>query len=477
MPNNHIMNGNTRRRVLIIAAEFPPVKGIGRMRPLKFCQHLPSFGWDAAVLTLSQGDMEPVDLSTLDEIPEGTPIYRAQLPKPKDRVVQFLKGGKQKPAETLPASSIVAEKSEDACQVPPPKSRLRSMLGSMLGIIDRIAHRYLLIPDDLVLWSGSAVRVGEVAVREFQPDIILATAPYFTDLIVGARLSQKTGIPWVADYRDLWTGDVLREWVPPWRRRLEIMLERHYVSTASSVVTVSEPKTQVVRERMSSLAKERFVTITNGYDPEEFEGVVAEGGESDMVRVVYAGRLFKNRRGYELLEAMGELLREAPEARHRIRFEYYGGVTPEISVRMSELIAEYGLDGIFNFSPDVPYARSKALQKGADVLLLIVDGGATTSGVIPGKLFEYVAAGPPMLCLAAEGATSEIIRRGGLGWVVPPGDILALKTVLQNFVENGTALCSPDTDFIGGFERRKLVQRLAEVLNQVVDEPMQPMQN
>ncbi len=467
------MNGNTRRRVLIVAAEFPPVKGIGRMRPLKFCQHLPTFGWDAAVLTLSQGDMSPVDLNTLDEIPEGTPIYRAKLPKPKDRLVRFLKGGKQKSVDVSPvASSITTENSAGSNQSPSAHGRLRTMLGNMLGVIDRIAHRYLLIPDDLILWSNPAVKVGEAAVRDFQPDVILSTAPYFTGLIVGARLSQKTGVPWVADYRDLWTGDVLREWVPSWRRRLEILLEQHYVSTASAVITVSEPKTQVVQERLSSLAKERFVTITNGYDPEEFDGVIAEGDEPDMVRVVYAGRLFKNRRGYELLEAMGELLRENPKARQCLRFEYYGGVTPEISVRMGELIAEHELDGVFNFFPDVPYARSKALQKGADVLLLIVDGGATTSGVIPGKLFEYIAAGPPILCLALEGATSEIIERGRLGWVVPPGDISSLKTVLENLVENGTVLCSPDTDFVGEFERCKLVQRLAEVLNQVVDEPV-----
>ena len=64
---------------MIVAAEFPPVKGIGRLRPLKFCQHLQALGWECAVLTVEIGDVAPIDLETLKEIPLGVQVYRARL--------------------------------------------------------------------------------------------------------------------------------------------------------------------------------------------------------------------------------------------------------------------------------------------------------------------------------------------------------------------------------------------------------------
>ncbi|HCB12073.1 MAG TPA: hypothetical protein DEP36_00675, partial [Gammaproteobacteria bacterium] len=366
--------------------------------------------------------------ATLQEIPQGVPLYRAALPRPKERIVAAIKAGLKRRDATPPPAT--AAPSHPSTAAPSPSGGI-SWPGRIMGLMDRLTRRYLLIPDDLVLWTGPAVRRGLQAVKDFQPTVILATAPYFTDLIIGARLAQRAGLPWIADYRDLWTGDVLREWVPGWRRRLELGMERRVLATASAVLTVSEPKTQVMRQRLPHLPAEAFITLTNGYDLEEFADITPETGDPGQVRIVYAGRLFKNRRGYELLEAAGALLRERPEYRQRLRIEYYGGVAPEIAAQMEVLTSEQELTDIVRFFPDVPYQRSKALQKGADVLLLIVDRGETTSGVIPGKLFEYLAAGRPILCIAAEGATPDIIRQGRLGWVVPPGDVTAIKTVLD----------------------------------------------
>ncbi|MCG5497532.1 glycosyltransferase [Ectothiorhodospira variabilis] len=464
------MSAVPRRRVLIVAVEFPPAKGIGRLRPLKFCQHLQGLGWDAAVLTLAEGDMQPVDRATLDEIPTGTPVYRVALPRPRDRVIRGLKRllGRA-PADGCedPATREEQGGTKQPASFPAREGGRLDWARRMVASVDRFVHRHLQIPDDLVLWWPPAVRQGAKVVEEFRPDVILATAPHFTSLIVGARLSRKTGVPWVADYRDLWTGDVLRAWVPAWRQRLELALERRVVTTAGAVVTVSGPKTEVMRKRLPGLADEDLVTITNGYDPEEFEGVAAEGREPGVLRIVYAGRLFKNRRGYELLEAAGALIRERPELAGCFRFEYYGGRAPEIVARMDELLASHGLEQTFCFFPDVAYARSKALQKGADVLLLIVDGGETTSGVIPGKLFEYIAAGRPILCVAEDGATPEIIRRGRLGWVERPGDVEGIKARLAQIVDATDPFPTPDAAYVRGFERRHLVSRLAQVLERV----------
>lgn len=457
------------RRLLIVAAEFPPVKGIGRLRPLKFCQHLECLGWDTAVLAPTEGAIQPVDPETLSEIPVHTKVYRAPILQPKVRMVRwakslFRKGTKTKPGATV--SQYAGSSGRDPEVAP---SAGRRALGHFMGRIDVFVRRNVLIPDDIALWYGPALEVGMTAIREFRPHVILATAPHFTNLIVGARLSRKSGVPWVADYRDLWTGDVLRAWVPAWRKRLELAIERWVLASASAVISVSEPKSEVLRARVADTRKCPVVTLTNGYDPEEFERVVPERGPAGKFRIVYAGRLFKNRRGYELIEAAGALLRERPELRDRLRIEYFGGVSPEIEARMEEMISSFALGDVVRFHPDVSYERSKALQMGADALLLIVDSGETSSGVIPGKLFEYVAARRPILCIAAEGATTEIIAAGRLGTTVEPGDVQGLAHALRSWLEVESMAFSPNTAYLAQFERARIVERLSELLCDVVD--------
>jgi glycosyltransferase involved in cell wall biosynthesis len=457
-------------RLLIVAAEFPPMRGIGRLRPLKFCQHLRGFGWETAVLAPEEGDLEPVDRLTLDEIPRATHVYRAALPKPKAKAIATLRALLRRTAAASRAryasTGGVRHGRGDSTA-----STWRSRLGEALGAFDRFSRRNLLIPDDIVLWTLPAVRAGMRAIAEFQPDVILATAPHFTNFIVGRELARRSRLPWVADYRDLWTGDVLRGWVPRWRRTLEIAMERRIVGTAAAVVTVSEPKTEVVRARLAGRPCARFITVTNGYDLDEFGDVEAEHGAPGVVRIVYAGRLFKNRRGYEVLEACGRVLEQHPEWRDRLRLEYYGGVAPEIATRMRQIIGQHSLENVVAFHPDVTYARSKALQKGADALLLIVDVGETTSGVIPGKLFEYVAAGRPILCIAEPGATTEIIQRGNLGSVHRPEDVASLALAIEGLLRPGGIAYAPHQEYVGRFERGRLVGKLARLLDEVIADP------
>ncbi|MBW2660897.1 MAG: glycosyltransferase [Deltaproteobacteria bacterium] len=454
-----------KKRVLIIAGEFPPFKTIGRIRTVKWCQHLPALGWEPAVLTLAGDSPGPRDEATLEEIPEGTQVFRATWPRPKETVVGLVKSllGKIK-NETQSSARINNSASIKEIQKSGSPDGKPFRASDLLGIWDHFARTNLLIPDSYLLWSLTAIHKGLQAINTFQPHVIFATAPPFTDLLVGSFLSRWSGIPWIADYRDLWTGDVLREWVPGWRQSVEIALERHLLKSAAAVVTVSKPKTQFMRKRVPSLPADRFYTITNGYDPDEYEDLTPEGQEPGVFRFVYTGRLFKNRRGYELLEAMGQFFERKPEMRGKFRVEYYGGVAPEIAERMDNLIRTYGLEDMICFHPDVPFQKSKALQKGADVLLLIVDTGETTSGVIPGKLFEYVATKRPILCISKDGATSEIIRKGKLGWVIKPGDVEGIINMLSSLIEVESVEFNPEIQYLSQFERKKLASSLNMIL-------------
>jgi hypothetical protein len=143
-------------------------------------------------------------------------------------------------------------------------------------------------------------------------------------------------------------------------------------------------------------------------------------------------------------------------------------VSPEIAARYEAIISEYGRQGYFDFPGDVSYAQAMDAQVNCDYLLLIVDTGETADGVIPGKLFEYVAARRPMFALCNPGATQQIIDRAGLGTVVDAEDVDAcveqLKRVLSQPVPEKL---EPDEAYLAQFDRREITARLARLLDQV----------
>jgi glycosyltransferase involved in cell wall biosynthesis len=428
------------KRVLIVAAEFPPFKTIGRIRTIKLCQHLPQFGWEPIVLTVNESATGPYDRTTLHEIPNGVPVYRAYRFEPEKEIIHILKRILGRNSDR--PSNVSRDMTSAATQSHNREKGIAALLSRFKLVIDQFTYRNLLIPDDLVLWTLSAVMRGRRVCREHAIDLL---------------------------YRDLWTGDVLRDWVPQWRRRLEIALECRTLSKADAIVAVSEPKTAFLRDRLSHLPQDKFYTVTNGYDTEEYEGLEKSYVGNNVVRFVYTGRLFKNRRGYELITAAGSLFRDRPELKDRFQVEYYGGVSPEIQARLDHLLSEYALTARVKFFPDVPYSRAKQIQVDASVLLLIVDTGETTSGVIPGKLFEYIGAGRPILCIAAPGATSEIIQEGRLGWVTAPNDVNALRNILEELLSRRrNPRFNPNIGYLSQFERKQLVGRFAQTFDRIL---------
>jgi glycosyltransferase involved in cell wall biosynthesis len=222
-------------------------------------------------------------------------------------------------------------------------------------------------------------------------------------------------------------------------------------------------------QRMYPRIRARWATLTNGYDSEIYAGRSrTRTFDSPQIEFVYTGRLFKNRRGYAFAEALGRLKRDYPDLVKPVRVRILGGIAPEIAHRYAEILAQYTLQGHFTFAGDVSYAEAMDSQVNCDYLLLIVDTGETSDGVIPGKLFEYVAARRPIFALCDPGATQQIIERANLGSVVNAEDVDAcmrqLKVLLSQPVPRTV---SADETYLAQFDRRCITARLAQLLDEV----------
>lgn len=456
--------------VLIVAGEFPPLKTIGRIRTVKFVEHLTSLGWEPVVLTLEAKGTEPnYDPALLDEVMPGVEIIRVPLVTFDERVVAGIKrlvGRGPAPGESPPRPGNPAKSEGDTFQKAPAAPGLLERLQLAAKRFIRLA---LEVPDSYLPWALRAADNALEVCAARNVDVVFTTLPPFSAAYIGYKVRRATGIPWVADYRDLWYGDVLREWLPWWRKRLELAMEKRLLRAADVIVTVSEQKTEYMRRLHPRLAA-RWATLTNGYDNEIYAARArTRPFDTGSIEFVYTGRLFKNRRGYAFAEALGRLKARRPDLVEPVRVRILGGVAPEIAKRFADIIGRHGLAGHFEFPGDVSYHEAMSAQVNCDYLLLIVDTGETSDGVIPGKLFEYVAAKRPMFALCDPGATQQIIDRARLGVVIDAEDVAACERALEKVLsEPVPEQLDRDEAYLARFDRRAISAELSQLLSDTI---------
>lgn len=458
------------RTLLVIAGEFPPLKTIGRIRTVKFVEHLRAHGWKCIVLTLDPSGREPnYDASLLAEIADGVEVIRLPLVDLEVKIARFAKrllGRGDSTGEGFARNPAAAG---EGASTRAPQAGRSGLLDRAHGAVRWVFRNLVDIPDSYALWARAATREGLRLCAERRIDAIYTTLPPFSSIFVGHALRRKTGLPWVVDYRDLWYGDVLREWLPTWRKRLELRLEKRLLRAADLVITVSEPKTAYM-QRLHPHVKARWETLTNGYDIELYDtrGRTRPFGAGKR-QFVYTGRLFKNRRGYAFAEALGRIHQSDPELAEQVSVRILGGVDREIRARYDEILARYGVAHLYDFAGDVGYAEAMDAQVNCDYLLLIVDTGETSDGVIPGKLFEYVAARRPIFALCDPGATQQIIERAKLGRAVPAESVEASEQMLREWLaQQVPEKVESDDNYLAQFDRRAITGRFAALLDQLL---------
>ncbi len=466
------MDNDTTRTLLVVAGEFPPLKTIGRIRTVKFVEHLRTHGWKTVVVTLEPSGQEPnYDPKLLAEIVEGIEVIRIPLVDIEAGIARFAKRLLGRPASplALAAPGTATPTAKAQVVVAPAKP---SLLDRAHGVVRWFLKNFVYIPDSYAPWARAATKECLRLCAERRIDAIYTTLPPFSSTYVGYQVRRKTRLPWIVDYRDLWYGDVLREWLPEWRKRLELRIEKRLLKAADMVITVSEPKTDYMR-KLHPTVTARWETLTNGYDVELYDTrertrPVGEGG----IEFVYTGRLFKNRRGYAFAEALGRIHQSDPVLAEKVKVRILGGVEADIRAKYDEILSRYGIGHLYDFAGDVSYAAAMNTQVNCDYLLLIVDTGETSDGVIPGKLFEYVAARRPIFALCDPGATQQIIERARLGRAVPAESVDACEAMLREWLAKPVPeKVDADDAYLARFDRRAITERFARLLDELTGKP------
>ncbi|MFQ5489380.1 MAG: glycosyltransferase [Phycisphaerae bacterium] len=460
------------RHVLFMVTDFAPLPSIGRLRTQKFCRYLRQFGWRTSVLTLRPPPGTLTDQALLQEIPSDTRVHRVACPQPFDAPIRWASrllgsrgNGTRQDGGTTGSSNAVGGSNGPS---------LRDRLTGPVDAAKKFLTRHLMVPDDTAAaFFGLAGRAVRIIERE-QVDVLVASVPGFTPWLAAVRAGRRTGLPVVVDYRDLWHGDVLRHWMGPVRQRIELSLERRALAGSAAVVTVSQSKTLHVRGLDPQARSKPFETIYNGFDELDLEGVEPKRLAEDDGRLVlvHAGKLYGARRIDPLLESLGRLIRAGTLEPGRIRLRLLGTVDSPQRQRLDEIVQRYGLGKLLAYDGYVTRRHALARQLGADALVLVVDPGETSAGVIPGKLTEYIGLGRYVLALGEPGESHDLLKRyGHASWASacdPKQLDAALATLWDRWRADASfGRCSGDRSVVP--TRRETARQLAAVLEAVLE--------
>lgn len=435
------------RRVLIVSYDFPP-SSIGIWRTVKFCKYMGDFGWQPAVLTVRDVRTPRWDPGPLREVPPTTEVRRTES-LDTNRLAWVLSRGVRRGGEPSAETGMTHAR--------PTNELFRRVMNAF--------RAWVLVPDDRAGWIPFAMREGRRWLREQKFDAVYSTSFPNSAHVVGERLAREAGLPYVADFRDIWIGNYYFYYpATAWHDRRQRAMESRVVERAARVVSVTQPITQDFRERYPGQAPDKFVTIPNGFDPPDFEFAAPIRIDNDHFTITYAGTMYGSTSPEAFLEAVRRLLDRRPEWRDVLRLRFVGSMIEPYR----RMIEEKNLPAITRIDNYLAHEEALGAMAAADGLLLIVSPARGSHIMLTQKVFEYAAARRPIIGLVPQGAARDFLAEINEGPIIAPDDVAGIEAALESMLcdwrQRGRASLGENAA-LDAYRRRDLTRRLCEQLD------------
>ena len=426
-----------KKKVLIITYYWPPAGGPGVQRWLKFTKYLPEQGILPVVYVPENPSYPLVDKNLLTEIVPEVQVIKQKISEPY-RFAKSLLGNRSK---TISAGMIPAEKHQ-----------------TLTERFSLWVRGNFFIPDARVGWVKPSVTFLTNFLKEHSDiDTIITTGPPHSLHLIGLELQEALGVKWIADFRDPWTTIGYHKALKL-SKRAEMQhkqLEKQVLVSADHIL-VTSPST---RQEFSNKTNTPITVITNGYDTTHLGKVQRD----EKFTLSHIGSLLSDRNPRVLWKAISELRKENPDFKQDFQLKLVGRVSEDVLKTLNEFKLQECLENKGYLSNDEALKEMRASQ----VLLLIEIDSEETKAIIPGKLFEYMAAERPILAIGPEEADMyEIIQQTNTGKVALYSEKDKIREILLTYYEayknNNLEVFAMGLQF---FSRKKLTQKLASVIN------------
>ncbi len=411
------------RSVLLVTRNFAPTSHVSVERAIKLVKYLPEFGWHPTVLT---GVTPPAGLPSDPHLAAqvgGIEIIRARAPE----FSFFYRSRRVRGSGAAPALRSAPKRGQ-------------------------LHPKAWLVPDSQVMWWPFAVRaaLGHRAAAAWDAVIGMCSPP--TALLIARTVAGRLDIPYLADFRDSWTGYHGAPRRPPPLALFERWLESRVLAGAASVVTVDRNMVGRALERLPRAEQPPVHVIPNGYDEDDFRGTAPAA--LPRFSIVHTGQL--RHPPAPVWEAVGGALRSHPELRGGLHFWQVGFVDPSAAT----LLARPPEGLVVHLVPPVTQREAVSYMLGADLLL-----AEEVGTVLPSKVLQYLRAGRPILAFVdGGGLMREVLAAAPQACVVTRHETDRVAELIVRLAAEPRAAPSGPAPQALAYSRREIARRFAEAL-------------
>lgn len=426
---------NESKKVLVITYYWPPSGGSGVQRWLKFVKYLPQFGWQPYVFTPENPSFDTRDESLIKDVPPEAEVLHFPIWEPY-ALFNKLSGGGKASANSVPKADTFFKK------------------------VSIWIRGNLFIPDPRVFWVRPSVKFLDDFLREKRIRHIITTGPPHSVHLIGLHLKKKNpSLKWIADFRDPWSEwgflDTLK--LSGLARKWHKQLEKNVLQRADKVTTI----TPFYVRHFQRLGERKVNLLTNGFDDEDFKGFSLERPDKFVIR--HMGIVNEKCNPVPFMEAVLALCHEHKEFNNLIQIDFVGQVNETFKAYIQE---QPILKSITSFTPSVPHKEVIKLYERSAVLLLVLHGYKDAEGYMPGKLFEYLATGLPVLGVGPEkGDAANLMATSGGGVMIEADNQTKLKSQLLVFFGEWKTGSSRINTHVADYSRRAMTKGLVSLLS------------
>lgn len=403
---------------------------IGSVRMRGLAKHLSTFNWNPIILTVNSND---------DEYDQFKVFKTDQIDVVRQLTDNFgLKT--DKPLEEIFESTFIGS--------------------TLINILYYLRNEFFAYPDEVKWWQQLALKKGKEILEEESIDAIISSSGPPTAHLIAKELKLRYNLPWIADFRDLWTQNHYYN-RSPIRKYLDTRLEKRTLLHADALTTVSLPLANTLKILHSN---KNVYTITNGFDSEHLNP-----GKplSKKFSITYTGSLYNEKRDPILLfKALNSLISEGKIPFDDVEVNFFG---PDFT-SLKRKIEKGSRYNFVNFKGNISREEVFKEQCKSQILLLLLWNNPSEKGVYTGKLFDYLAAKRPILSIGSNcDVVTELLDETHAGKTV--SNIEDLRTFLlesyNEYKSNGhVSYIGIDSELIK-YTHFEMAKKFAEILDRI----------